>query len=328
LKIQQEVIDNLQPEGYQKIMVCKEKNTRKLLHLDFIFKLYMPLWCLEVAHLGEYVSYQEMKESESSIKKMKLLEQLKKTSFLTTRQYEKFGEFFTNNRILSRIFQLQRRSALMHKSKRILETTMSHFNVYPEDVKNNAIIKRIESLVKGYFSIQAKIRHPVIIIGEDGVVQERFDYDSLYVEDPNKQKLILDTQSSISQEIAHQKKDQFYLGDSQQSSILKKDEVLSKLEISRGQGDPNYEKEYAPEPLVTDSRNLFRSAIYRQSIQEELVEEESDPKAYLAREHRGGDTPMDLSLETKEIEVSPYKSTKSNKAKPVISPQKVDNRML
>ena len=118
------------------------------------------------------------------------------------------------------------------------------------------------------------------------------------------------------------------MGDSQQSSILKKDEVLSKLEISRGQGDPNYEKEYAPEPLVTDSRNLFRSAIYRQSIQEELVEEESDPKAYLAREHRGGDTPMDLSLETKEIEVSPYKSTKSNKAKPVISPQKVDNRML
>jgi hypothetical protein len=79
------MLENLQPEGYKKIMTAKEKNTRKLLHLDFIFKLYMPLWCLEVAHKGDYVTYQEMKESESSIKKMKILEMLKKTSFLTTR---------------------------------------------------------------------------------------------------------------------------------------------------------------------------------------------------------------------------------------------------
>lgn len=70
-------------------MTLKEKNVRKLLHLDFIFKLYMPLWCLEITHRGDYVPYQEMKDAEASIKKMKLLELMKKTSFLTTRQFER-----------------------------------------------------------------------------------------------------------------------------------------------------------------------------------------------------------------------------------------------
>lgn len=66
-------------------MNCKLKSTRKLLHLDFIFKLYMPLWCLEIGHKGDYISYQEMKEAEQSIKKMKILESIGKKSFLTTR---------------------------------------------------------------------------------------------------------------------------------------------------------------------------------------------------------------------------------------------------
>jgi hypothetical protein len=164
--------------------------------------------------------------------------------------------------VLARIYQLQQRSPLMHKSKRNLESTMNHFGIYPDDVKNNSIVKRIEALMKGYFSIQAKIRVPVIVIGDDGVVQERFDYDSLYIDDPNKQKEILDTQVSISHEIADKKKDQFYLGDSQQSSIMKKDDVISKVEISRQPGDPNYMQEFAIDPR-RESIAFFKSALYR-----------------------------------------------------------------
>lgn len=207
LKQQQETIDNLQPEGFKKIMGCKEKNARKLLHLDFVFKLYMPLWCLEYAHKGDYVSYQEMKESENSIKKMKMLELLRKTSFLTTRQHEKFVEFFNNSRINAKIFGLQRRSPLMHKSRRNLESTLIHFSIYPGDVKNNHIVKRIEGLMNGHIGIQAKIRYPVIVIGDDGVEIQKYDVDSLYVDDPNKQQQILNTQVSISIEIADKKKD-------------------------------------------------------------------------------------------------------------------------
>jgi len=101
---QQKLIDRLQPEGRDKILDCKQKSTRKLLHLDFIFKLYMPLWCLEIGHKGDYISYQEMKEAENSIKKMKILEQIGKKSFLTTRQYEKFQEFFNATRVITRVF--------------------------------------------------------------------------------------------------------------------------------------------------------------------------------------------------------------------------------
>lgn len=111
------------------------------------------------------------------------MELLKKSSFLTTRQYERFGDFFINSRILAKIHQLQRRSPLMHKSKRNIETTLGHFNIYPDDIKNNSIIKRIESLMKGYIGVSAKIRYPVVVIGDDGVVQQQYDYDSLYVED-------------------------------------------------------------------------------------------------------------------------------------------------
>lgn len=81
-----------------------------------------------------------MKDAEGSIKKMKILEMLKKTSFLTTRQYEKFLDFFIAPKILSMIFGKQRRSPLMHKSKRNIETTMTHFSIYPDDDKNNAVI--------------------------------------------------------------------------------------------------------------------------------------------------------------------------------------------
>ena len=122
----------------------------------------------------------------------------------------------------------------MHKSRRNLESTMNHFSIYPDDVKNNHIIRRIEALMNGHIGIQAKIRYPVIVIGDDGVEIQKYDVDSLYVEDPNKQPPILDTQVSISIEIGEKKKDQFYLGDSQQSSIMKKEDVLSKVEISRG----------------------------------------------------------------------------------------------
>lgn len=116
---------------------------------------------------------------------MKMLELMKKTSFLTIRQYEKILQFFSDTRIMARLFQLQRRSPLMHKSRRNIEETMNHFSIYPDDIKNNKIIQRIEQLTRGYIGIQAKIRYPVVIIGDDGVAQERFDYDSLYVEDPN-----------------------------------------------------------------------------------------------------------------------------------------------
>lgn len=59
----------------------------------------------------------------------------------------------------------------MHKSKRNIETTLGHFNIYPDDIKNNSIIKRIETLMKGYIGVSAKIRYPVVVIGDDGVVQ-------------------------------------------------------------------------------------------------------------------------------------------------------------
>jgi Tat protein secretion system quality control protein TatD with DNase activity len=74
----------------------------------------------------------------------------------------------------------------MHKSKQNINTTLNHFSIYPDDIKNNSIISRIHTLMKGYIGIQVKIRYPVVVIGEDGVAQKRFDYDSLYVEDPNK----------------------------------------------------------------------------------------------------------------------------------------------
>lgn len=41
----------------------------------------------------------------------------------------------------------------MHKSKRNIETTLGHFNIYPDDIRNNAIIKNIESLMKGYIGV-------------------------------------------------------------------------------------------------------------------------------------------------------------------------------
>ena len=94
-----------------------------------------------------------MKEAESSIKKKRLMDMLGKSSFLATRMYERMGEFFINQRILTRIHQLQRRSPMMHKSKRNIETTLMHFNNYPEDIRNNSIIKRIESLMKGYIGV-------------------------------------------------------------------------------------------------------------------------------------------------------------------------------
>lgn len=93
---------------------------------------------------------------------------------------------------------------------------------------------------------------------------------------------------------------------------MKKDDVVSKVEISRGNGDPNYSKEYGAEQLA-ESRHLFRSALFRQSIREELVEDDSRSiqKSYIAaREHQGNDTPLDLSLETKVIEQSPTKLDK------------------
>lgn len=98
--------------------------------------------------------------------------------------------------------------------------------------------------MKGYIGIQAKIRQPVLVVGEDGVAQERFDYDSLYVEDPNKEQQIMLTHESISIEIEKNKKNQFYLGDSQDQSMLKKDAKLSKIEISRAIDDPNYIEDF------------------------------------------------------------------------------------
>lgn len=64
---------------------------------------------------------------------------------------------------------------------------MNHFSIYPDDFRNNQIVVSIEYLLKGYIGVQAKIRQPVLVIGEDGVAQERFDYDSLFVDDPNKE---------------------------------------------------------------------------------------------------------------------------------------------
>jgi hypothetical protein len=57
LRQQEQILGNLNLEGLEKIMTCKVKNTRKLLHLDFIFKLYMPLWCLEIGHKGKFLGY-------------------------------------------------------------------------------------------------------------------------------------------------------------------------------------------------------------------------------------------------------------------------------
>ena len=118
----------------------------------------MPLWCLEIGHKGENVSYKEIKEAEQSIKKMKMLETLGKTSFLTTRQYEKLGEFFNATRTITKVFSLQRRSPSLHKSKRNIETSLNHFSIYPDDFRNNQIVISIEQLVKGYVGVQAKIR--------------------------------------------------------------------------------------------------------------------------------------------------------------------------
>lgn len=54
---QQKTLSSLQPEGLHIILECKYQNTRKLLHLDFVFKLYMLLWCLEIGHKGDFCTY-------------------------------------------------------------------------------------------------------------------------------------------------------------------------------------------------------------------------------------------------------------------------------
>lgn len=54
----------------------------------------------------------------------------------------------------------------------------------------------------------------------------------------------MDTHASISVEIEKNKKNVFYLGDSQDQSMLKNNGLFSKIEISRAPGDPNFDAEY------------------------------------------------------------------------------------
>lgn len=81
--------------------------------------------------------------------------------------------------------------------------------------------------------------------------------------------MILDTQVSISQEIEKKKKE-FYIGDSQSKSMLKKEEILSKIEISHGPGDPFYSKEFAPKARDEPSMLLYKHSVAGISIREEI----------------------------------------------------------
>ena len=165
-------------------MVSKVKFTRKLLHLDFLFKIYYPLWSLECFHVGKYLRFQQAKEMESSKAKRKLMEQMKKTTFLSTKYYDKVGDLITSTRMQKNIFTQQRRGRGMSKSQQNIEETLQRFLTNPEDIENNVVLKRIEEHMKGQFKIKIKVNYP-IVLDANGIPQQAH-FDSLYIADPAK----------------------------------------------------------------------------------------------------------------------------------------------
>ena len=52
--------------------------------------------------------------------------------------------------------------------------------------------------------------------------------------------------------------------------MLKKEEILSKIEISHGPGDPFYSKEFAPKARDEPSMLLYKHSVAGISIREEI----------------------------------------------------------
>lgn len=69
--------------------------------------------------------------------------------------------------------------------------------------------------------------------------------------------------------------------------MLKKEDIHSKIDISRDPGDPFYSKEFARKSKNEDPLSLNSQQIYRDSIREELHEDSYEQDYVNARQHAG-----------------------------------------
>jgi hypothetical protein len=69
--------------------------------------------------------------------------------------------------------------------------------------------------------------------------------------------------------------------------MLKKEEIHSKIDISRDPGDPLYSKEFARKSKNDEPLSLNSQQIYRESIREELHEDSNEQDYVAGRQHAG-----------------------------------------
>lgn len=86
---------------------------------------------------------------EASAKRRKELDKMKKKTFLTIKQRVALDNLITNKTLFEKIHAHQRRSKTMRKSVKNIEQTFLRFFTTPSDFKNNTIINRVESLMRG-----------------------------------------------------------------------------------------------------------------------------------------------------------------------------------